>query len=257
MANVLVCIKRVPDTGGSVALTADEQSVDASRLGHTISTHEECAIELAVQIAQATDGTASVLSLGSDDAVEQLRDALAVGCADATLIEADGSAFGPGDVAASIADVVETRAAEGTSYDLVLVGNDAADSGDFQVGVRLAYALERPVLTGISTIEVADRVAIAHGAGPTGTEVIEWPPPAVIAVQEGGVEPRYPSIPGRMQAKRAALGTIMPKRDPVGSGRVRLTLPPEQPSSVQVLGQGPEAAPALVDILTEIGVISR
>ncbi|HLR83478.1 MAG TPA: hypothetical protein VK059_00940 [Nocardioidaceae bacterium] len=257
MANVLVCIKRVPDTGGSVALTADEQSVDASRLGHTISTHEECAIELAVQIAQATDGTASVLSLGSDDAVEQLRDALAVGCADATLIEADGSAFGPGDVAASIADVVETRAAEGTSYDLVLVGNDAADSGDFQVGVRLAYALERPVLTGISTIEVADGVAIAHGAGPTGTEVFELPLPAVIAVQEGGVEPRYPSIPGRMKAKRAPLETIMPKRDPVGSGRVRLTLPPEQPSSVQVLGQGPEAAPALVDILTEIGVISR
>lgn len=257
MANVLVCIKRVPDTGGSVALTADEQSVDASRLGHTISTHEECAIELAVQIAQATDGTASVLSLGSDDAVEQLRDALAVGCADATLIEADGSAFGPGDVAASIADVVETRAAEGTSYDLVLVGNDAADTGDFQVGVRLAYALERPVLTGISTVEVADGVAVAHGAGPTGTEVFELPLPAVIAVQEGGVEPRYPSIPGRMKAKRAPLETITPKRDPVGSGRVRLTLPPEQPSSVQVLGQGPEAAPALVDILTEIGVISR
>lgn len=257
MTNVLVCIKRVPDTAGSVALTDDQQSVDASRLGHTISTHEECAIEIAVQIAQATDGTASVLTLGSDEAVEQLRDALAVGCSDATLIEADGSAFGPGDVAAAIADVVETRAAEGTTYDLVLVGNDAADTGDFQVGVRLAYALERPVLTGISTIEIADGTAVAHGAGPTGTEVFELPLPAVIAVQEGGVEPRYPSIPGRMKAKRAPLETITPKRDPIGSARVRLALPPEQPSSVQILGQGPEAAPALVDILTEIGVISR
>lgn len=106
-------------------------------------------------------------------------------------------------------------------------------------------------------IEVADGTAVAHGAGPTGTEVFEVPLPAVIAVQEGGVEPRYPSIPGRMKAKRAPLETLTPKRDPAGSGRVRLTLPPEQPSSVQVLGQGPEAAPALVDILTEMGVISR
>ena len=257
MTNVLVCIKRVPDTAGSVALTADEQAVDASRLGHTISTHEECAIELAVQIAQATDGTASVLTLGSDDAVEQLRDALALGCSDATLIEADGVAYGPADVAAAIADVIGARAADGTTYDLVLVGNDAADTGDFQVGVRLAYALERPVLTGISTIEITDDTAVAHGAGPTGTEVFELPLPAVIAVQEGGVEPRYPSIPGRMKAKRAPLETITPKREPIGNARVRLALPPEQPSSVQVLGQGPEAAPALVDILTEIGVISR
>lgn len=257
MTNILVCIKRVPDTAGSITLTADEQSVDASRLGHTVSTHEECAIELAVQTAQATDGTASVLTLGSDDAVEQLRDALAVGCTDATLIEADGAAYGPADVATAIADVIAARAAEGTTYDLVLVGNDAADSGDFQVGVRLAYALERPVLTGISTIEVTDGSVVARGAGPTGTEVFELSSPSVVAVQEGGVEPRYPSIPGRMKAKRAPLETITPKREPVGSARVRLKLPPEQPSAVQILGQGPEAAPALVDILTEIGVVSR
>lgn len=257
MTNILVCVKRVPDTAGSVELTADERSVDASRLGHTVSSHEECAIELAVQTAQATGGAASVLTLGADDAVEQLRDALAVGCSDAALIEADGSAYGPADVSAAIADVVSARAAAGTTYDLVLVGNDAADTGDFQVGVRLAYALERPVLTGISTIAVADGTVVARGAGPTGTEVFELPLPAVIAVQEGGVEPRYPSIPGRMKAKRAPLETITPTRVPVGSGRVRLELPPEQPSSVDVLGQGPEAASALVDILTEIGVVSR
>ncbi|MDN5853154.1 MAG: electron transfer flavoprotein subunit beta/FixA family protein, partial [Actinomycetia bacterium] len=179
------------------------------------------------------------------------------GCADAALIEADGNAYGPADVAAAIAEVITARAAEGTTYDLVLVGNDAADTGDFQVGVRLAYALERPVLTGISTIEVAEDTVIARGAGPTGTEVFELPLPAVIAVQEGGVEPRYPSIPGRMKAKRAPLETIAPGREPVGSARVRLKLPPQQPSSVEVLGHGPEAAPALVDILTEIGVVSR
>jgi len=257
MANILVCIKRVPDTAGSIALTADEQSVDSSQLGHAVSSHEECAIELAIQTAEATGGDASVLTLGSDDAIEQLRDALAVGCADATLIEADGGAYGPADVAAAIAAEVERRAADGTTYDLILVGNDAADTGDFQVGVRLAYALERPVLTGISTIEVNAQAVTARGAGPTGTEVFELPLPAVIAIQEGGIEPRYPSIPGRMKAKRAPIETVEPDREPIGNGRVRLTLPPEQPSVVKVLGEGPDAAPALVDVLTEIGVISR
>ncbi|MGH3359889.1 MAG: electron transfer flavoprotein subunit beta/FixA family protein, partial [Nocardioidaceae bacterium] len=242
---------------GEVALTADEQSVDARNLGHTVSAHEECAVELAVQTAQATDGSVSVLALGSADSVEQLRDAVAVGCTDATLVECDADAFGPADVAAAIADVVTARAAEGTTYDLVLVGNDAADTGDFQVGVRLAYALDRPVLTGISTIEVTGDTVVAHGAGPTGTEVFELPMPALIAVQEGGVEPRYPSIPGRMKAKRAQIETVTPTHEPVGSARVRLKLPPAQPSSVQVLGHGPEAASALVDILTEIGVTAK
>lgn len=258
MANILVCIKRVPDTAGSIALTADEQDVDAAQLGHTVSSHEECAIELAIQTAQSTGGEASALTLGSDDAVEQLRDALAVGCADATLIEAEGaSAYGPADVATAIAEVVEQRAADGTTYDLILVGNDAADTGDFQVGVRLAYLLGRPVLTGISTIEVTGEMVTARGAGPTGTEVFELPLPAVIAVQEGGIEPRYPSIPGRMKAKRAPIDTVEPGREPVGNARVRLKLPPEQPSVVRILGEGPEAAPALVDVLTEIGVVSQ
>lgn len=257
MVNILVCIKRVPDTSGEVVLSADERSVDASNLGHTVSAHEECAIELAVQTAQATGGSVSVLALGSADSVEQLRDAVAVGCTDATLIECDADAFGPADVAAAIADVVGSRAAGGTAYDLILVGNDAADTGDFQVGVRLAYALDRPVLTGISTIEVTGDTVVAHGAGPAGTEVFELPMPALIAVQEGGVEPRYPSIPGRMKAKRAQIETVTPTREPVGNARVRLRLPPAQASTVEILGNGPEAAPALVDILAEIGVVAR
>src|SRR4051794_35896290 len=120
MTNVLVCIKRVPDTGGDVTLTADEQSVDARRLGFTISAHESCAVELAVRIAADDGGTVTVLTLGTQDAVEQLRSALGVGATSAVLIEADDpGAFGPADVAREIAAV----AAEG-EYDLVLLGND-------------------------------------------------------------------------------------------------------------------------------------
>jgi electron transfer flavoprotein beta subunit len=256
VSNVLVCIKRVPDVSGEVLLTDDEQSVDARHVGFTVSPHEECAVELATQLAEASGGTVTVLTLGAPEAVEQLRSALAVGCTDGVLIEADADRFGPVDVATAIAEVVRARADAGTSYDLVLLGNDAADTGDFQVPIRLAHALDRPVVTGISKIEIASDRAVARGDGPDGTEIYELPLPVVVAVMEGGVSPRYPSIPGRMKAKRAPIETVTPTLEPHGSGRVRLTLPPRRPSTVQVLGRGPDAAPAVVDLLVEIGVVS-
>jgi electron transfer flavoprotein beta subunit len=257
MVNVLVCVKRVPDSSGEILLSPDGLTVDARHVGYTTSPHEECAIELASQIAGATDGRATALSVGTTDSVEQLRNALAVGCSDAVLVEAEPDRLGPADVAASIAELVRAREAEGITYDLVLLGNDAADTGDFQVGVRLAYALARPILTGISVCEVQGDTLVARGDGPDGTEIFEVPLPAVVTILEGGVSPRYPSIPGRMKAKRATVDTVATAVEPVGSGRVRLKFPPAQPSTVEILGEGPEAAPAVVDLLARIGVVGR
>ena len=247
MTNVLVCIKRVPDTGGEVELTADGQGVDARHVGFTISAHESCAVELAVRIATDTGGTATVLTVGTQDAVEQLRSALGVGCSAAVLVEADPAGYGPADIAREIAAVAG-------EYDLVLLGNDAADTGDFQVGIRLAYALGRPVVNGIRTVSVEDGVAKAQGAGPDGVETWAVPLPAVVTVLEGGVEPRYPTITGRMKAKKAKVEVVAPQAEPHGSGRVRLTLPPAQPSNVEVLGQGADTAGAVVDLLQKLGV---
>jgi len=246
---VLVVIKRVPDTGGEVELTADGQGVDARHVGFTISAHESCAVELAVRIATDTGGTATVLTVGTQDAVEQLRSALGVGCSAAVLVEADPAGYGPADIAREIAAV-----AGAGDYDLVLLGNDAADTGDFQVGIRLAYALGRPVVNGIRTVSVEDGVATAQGAGPDGVETWAVPLPAVVTVLEGGVEPRYPTITGRMKAKKAKVEVVAPQTQPHGSGRVRLTLPPAQPSNVEVLGQGPDTAAAVVDLLQKLGV---
>lgn len=251
MTNVLVCVKRVPDTGGDVTLTADGQGVDARYLGFTISAHESAAVELAVRIAAEDGGTVTVLTLGTQDAVEQLRSALGVGANAAVLVEVDDpAAYGPADVAREIAAV----AADG-SYDLVLLGNDAADSGDFQVGIRLAYLLDRPVVNGVRTVEVAGGTATAKVAGPDGVETFTVPLPAVVTVLEGGVEPRYPTISGRMKAKKAKVEVVEPRSAPRGSGRVRLTLPPAAPSTVEVVGQGSDAAPAVVDLLQRLGVM--
>jgi electron transfer flavoprotein beta subunit len=245
--NVLVCIKRVVDSSSEVVLTEDAQAVDGRYAGFTTSAHEECAVEIAVQI-----GGATVMTLGDADAVEQLRAALAVGCEAATHVVADPQTFGPADVAREIAAVVRDA-----GHELVLLGNDAADSGDFQVGIRLAYELGWPVVNGVTNVSVSDGVVTAAGAGPDGHETYRVPLPAVVTVLEGGVEPRYPTVPGRMKAKKVPIEERQPTAPPTGPGRVRLLLPPPAPSHVQVLGKGPEAAPAVVDLFEQLGVLSR
>ncbi len=252
---VLVCIKRVPDFSGEVLLAEDAQSADARFVGFTLSNHDSCAVELAVQLAATGGGTATVVAVGDLDSAEQLRTALGVGCTAAVLVEADPVSLGPADVAREIAAVVRDHESAGSAYDLVLLGNDAADSGDFQVGVRLAHELGRPVVTGVSTVEVAGGTATLRGDGPEGRETYEVPLPAVVTVMEGGVEPRYPTITGRMKAKKIEIETRSLAHEPRGSGRVRLTLPPAAPSTAEVLGEGPGAAGTVVDLLARLGVV--
>ena len=78
-----------------------------------------------------------------------------------------------------------------------------------------------------------------------------------MTIREGGVEPRYPSVPGRLKAKKVPIEERQPVAEPTGPGRVRMVLPPPTPSAVQILGEGPEAAPAVVDVLEKLGVLSK
>ena len=84
--NILVCVKRVPATAGKITLTADEQAIDTRYLGFTVSPHEECAVEEAVRIVEAHGGTSTVLTLGPEEAADQLREAMAVGIDGAILL---------------------------------------------------------------------------------------------------------------------------------------------------------------------------
>src|SRR5687768_16748156 len=111
MTDVLVCIKRVPDSSGQILLTDDAQGIDGRFVGFTVSDHENSAIELAVRVADATGGTVTLLTVGPAEAVEQLRSTLALGAHAAVLVEADDpAAIGPVDVAREIAQVVADHA---------------------------------------------------------------------------------------------------------------------------------------------------
>jgi electron transfer flavoprotein beta subunit len=255
--DILVCVKRVPTVGGVLTLTADQRAIDTKASGFTISPHEECAVEEAVRLVERFGGSVTVVTLGSALAEEQLRACLALGASAAVLIEtADGAEAGPIATAAALAAVAGTR------FDLVLLGNEASDTGDYQVGIRLAHLLGRPAATGIKSISVAeDGSSLAASRTYRGTlETFTLPLPCVVTVKEGINLPRYPSLPGRLRAKRASV-TRVPYDPAAGqAGRdvvmTRLRVPDAPRKQATVLGHGPAAVPALVSVLGEIGVLS-
>jgi electron transfer flavoprotein beta subunit len=250
--NVLVCIKRIPATGGRMTLTPDEREIDTHLLGFTISPHEECAVEEAVRIVEARGGSSVVLTLGPAEATEQLRDAMALGIERAIHLETDGREWDPTATADAI---VEALRADGTQFDILLFGNEAADTGDYQVGIRVARALDLPCVTGVKSLEIQDGHATAKREIPGGWEIFEVALPAVFTVKEGLNLPRYPSLPGRLKAKKKPIAITRPTWTSGGLEKVRLRLPQEAEHQVEILGKGPEAAPKTVELLRRLGLV--
>ena len=138
---ILVCVKRVPLTGGKMVLTADEQALETRHLGFTISPHEECGVEEAVRLIEAHGGESVVLTLGPAEAEEQLRDAMALGADRAIHLVSDAEEWDPQATGAAVVDAIRADEATNGPFDLVFFGNESADAGNYQVGIRVAYAL--------------------------------------------------------------------------------------------------------------------
>jgi electron transfer flavoprotein beta subunit len=247
---ILCCVKRVPITGGRMVLTADEQALETRHLGFTISPHEECAVEEAVRIVEARGGEVVVLTLGPAEAEEQLRDCLAIGADRGILLKTDGEEWDAQATAGAIVDAI--RAEE--PFDLILFGNESADAGGYQVGIRVAYAVNIPVVTGLKGISVEDgQVRCERDAGGA-RDVYVAPLPAVLTVLEGLNLPRYPSVPGRLRAKQKPVAISEPARPEPRLEKLRLAVPAGQGKQAEVLGRGPEAAPAVVEVMRSLGV---
>jgi electron transfer flavoprotein beta subunit len=253
---ILVCVKRVPAPGSRINITSDGQAVDAAHLGFTTSPHEECAVEEAVRIVEEHGGEVTVLTLGPLAAEEQLRYAASVGAHHFVLIPITDVDWDPQRTAAALGSAIAGLEATDGPFDLILFGNESADSGGFQVGVRVAHALSRPIVNGIKGIDLADGTASARREIGGGFEVYEVPMPAVLGVKEGINLPRYPTMKGRLASKKAEVATVTSDAPAGGQARVRLHRPVEQVSETVILGTGPEAASAVVDLLEELGVLS-
>jgi electron transfer flavoprotein beta subunit len=250
--NILVCVKRVPLTGGKMVLTDDERAISTRHLGFTVSPHEECAAEEAVRIVEAQGGATTVLTLGPPEAEEQLRDMMAIGIERAVHLVTDGGEWDPQATAGAI---VAAIGAQPEPFDLILFGNESADAGNYQVPIRVAHALGLPCVTGIKAIAPAGGMVRCEQEVGGGRDVFELQLPAVVSVMEGINLPRYPSVPGRLRAKRKPVDASTPTPPAARLEMQRLVLPPGSAKQVQILGTGPEAAPAVVGVLAELGLV--
>jgi electron transfer flavoprotein beta subunit len=249
---ILVCVKRVPLTGGKIVLTEDERAISTRHLGFTISPHEECGAEEAVRLIEQLGGSSTVLTLGPPEAEQQLRDAMALGIDRAIHLVTDGAEWDPQATAAAI---VEAIRADTDRYDLLLFGNESADAGNYQIPIRVAHALGMPCVTGIKGIAADDGTIRCEQEVSGGRDLYELPLPAVVSVKEGINLPRYPSVPGRMRAKKKPVAASTPARPEPRLEMVRLAVPAGAGKQTEVLGKGPEAAPAVVEVLRELGLV--
>jgi len=231
-------------------LTGDAQALETKHLGFTISPHEECGVEEAVRIVEAGGGEVVVLTLGPAEAEEQLRDCMAIGADRGILLKTDGTDWDAQATASAIVDAVSGE----EPFDLLLFGNESADAGNYQVGIRVAYALGLPVVTGLKKIEIGDgRARVERDAGGS-RDVYEVPLPAVLTVLEGLNLPRYPSVPGRLRAKSKPLAVAEPVWPESKLEKLRLVVPEGQGKQAEVLGNGAEAAPRVVEVMLQLGV---
>jgi electron transfer flavoprotein beta subunit len=247
---ILCCVKRVPITGGKMVVTGDAQALETKHLGFTISPHEECAVEEAVRIVEAEGGEVVALTLGPAEAEEQLRDCMAIGADRGILLETRGEEW---DAQATAAAIVEAIRAE-EPFDLLLFGNESADAGGYQVGIRAAHALGLPVVTGLKKIELRNGSVRCERDIGGARDVYETQLPALLTVLEGLNLPRYPSVPGRLRAKQKPLARTGVSPAAPLLEKLRLVVPEGQGKQAEILGEGAGAATRVVEVLQSLGV---
>ena len=246
---VLCAVKRVPITGGKMVLTDDAQALQTRHLGFTISPHEECGVEEAVRIVEAQGGEVVVLTLGPPEAEEQLRECMALGADRAIHLVSDED----WDAQATAGAIVEAVRSE-EPFDLIVFGNESADSGNFQVGIRVAYALGLPVVTGLKGLTIADGRARCEQEVASGRDIYDVPLPAVVTVKEGLNLPRYPSVPAKLRANRKPVDAKPVAPPAPRLEKLRLVVPEGQGKQAEILGRGPDAAVAVVEVMQRLGV---
>jgi electron transfer flavoprotein beta subunit len=201
--NIFVLLKRTFDTEEKITIT--NGSIDEEGAEFIINPYDEYAVEEAIQIRDAHGGEVTVVTVGGEESEKQLRTALAMGADKAVLINVeddleDGDQF---TTAKILAEFLKDKEA-----DVILAGNVAIDGGSGQVGPRVAELLGIPYVTTITEIEIKGTQAKLIRDVEGDSEVIETSLPLLVTAQQGLNEPRYPSLPGIMKAKKKPLDEL-------------------------------------------------
>jgi electron transfer flavoprotein beta subunit len=251
---IAVCVKVVPE--GAKRLDPATKRLDRSGEG-ALNAFDVHAVEAALKLKEADgEGDVVLVSLGPEKALDAMRKALAMG-ADRAVLVSDAGAAGSDLVATSYA---LARVLERESADLVLFGQQSADSDGAVLWAAVAERLRRPVISQLADLTVADGKVRGKRQTEFGYDVIEAPLPAVVAVSDAINVPRYPSLKGIMGAKSkpqeklslADAGVETERMGEVGSKTEVLALrdPPPRGDSRKIEDDG-NAAQAIVDFLAE------
>ncbi|MFD2046261.1 electron transfer flavoprotein subunit beta/FixA family protein [Ornithinibacillus salinisoli] len=249
--NIYVLLKKTFDTEEKITVTNGRIEDDSAE--YIINPYDEYAVEEAIKQRDEHGGEVTVITIGDEDSEKQLRTALAMGADKAVLINTeddleDGDQF-------TTAKILEAFF-EDKEVDLILAGNVAIDEASGQVGPRLAELLDIPYVTTITSLVIeGDNVKIDKDVEGD-VEKVETSLPVLVTCQQGLNDPRYPSLPGIMKAKKKPLeeleiddldldeDELEPK-----TKTIDIFLPPEKEAGRVLSGEVNEQVKELVSLL--------
>jgi len=200
---ILVGLKRAVDYNVRVQVRSDGSGVETDGVKMSINPFDEIALEEALRIRERGEASeVVVVSIGPSEAQQQLRTGLAMGADRAILVEAD-EAPDTLSIARIFRGLVERENA-----DLVILGKQAIDDDNSQVGPVLAAIWDRPQATFASEVVLDGDKATVTREVDAGLETLEIDLPAVITVDLRLNEPRYVKLPDIMKAKKKPLDTV-------------------------------------------------
>ena len=254
--NIYVLMKQTFDTEEKIVVQNGQISEDGVKF--IINPYDEYAVEEAIRLKEQHGGNVVVIAVGPERSTEALRTALAMGADEAVLISDDRI----GSDEYSVSKVLQAYVSK-QQADLILGGNFSVDNGSGQVAIRLAQLLDIPHVSSITKLDIDGSKAVVLRDSEGDTETVEVTLPALFTAQQGLNEPRYPSLPGIMKAKKKPFqqlglddlglseADIAPK-----TVRESLALPPARQAGRILQGEIAEQAAQLVQLLrTEAKVI--
>lgn len=241
--NIYVCVSHVPDTTAKIKISADNQHIEQEGVTYILNPYDEFGVEAALQLKEAHGGEVTAICVGPDIVKETIRKALAMGADKGIHLkeEAGRDTFG---VAQAIADVLKDRGA-----DAIFCGRQSIDFDGWQMPSLLGEMLQIPSLSVISKLDIsADGTISAERDIEGGKEMLASKLPAVISVQKGIYNPRYPKLQGIMQAKKKPIEEVVPLEWKNRVETVSLEKPPIKEAG-RIIGTDASAAAELVRLL--------
>ncbi|SRR5690554_6335241 len=256
--NIYVLLKRTFDTEEKIQINGGVIEDDGAEF--IINPYDEYAVEEAIKIRDEHGGEVTVVTVGSEDAESQLRTALAMGADKAVLIDIEDDVEEQDQYTTT--KILEAYF-EDKEYDIILAGNVAIDNASGQVGPRLADRLNIPYVTTITKLEIDGDVVHIEKDVEGDVEKVETSLPLLVTCQQGLNEPRYPSLPGIMKAKKKPLEELelddldLDEDDvEAKTETVEIFLPPEKEAGKMLEGEIDDQVKELVQLLrTEAKVL--